>query len=600
MPFDPIAHAVEDEAITELSISQQEGEFASLQITVINPFQGLLAAGRKLWCWLSWDDGTQLVPLFHGRLTAVPESIDGETVRLLFAARPKGYEGLRDDLAETLKVLPYWDVVWITGDTEDADNVLEAYGARWHIDRTTLEVTTSDELIGEDGTLSIGEADHLYDDLTISYTGTPYSQIDIDVSLSWKQTGSGTIEITDQIYQVASKHYDLAISRSKWGVIQTMTGEGLASDWPQGGASLDGGWTVNDLTYCEESTDRLYTRYNYYVAYQAYTEGSNPAVDAAIKEVGEDNLWGTWYRAKDDWWTVSFPVYQLMQRTFFDWKADRSRTETLKCTLYADIQPLIAEAGLDENVGKITVSASDTVTEPDADTGVIPIGDTRRSAYLTTDRGQSSVEYILLLARAQLRRNARVIEVECRVPWATGIAATLRMNAQIADYRLPGGIASGKVTGYEMNAAGTGENSVTITTGCAIGYGGTVAGQAGAPTWVDDGYVDIGYQTMTGAVLIAATGDIAYQTLTDFTIDDDGVDLLTLDGLTAVQSLTFTNGIHEQVQAALSGNPVENMKKLASRVCVQLVPLTDQEFSTTFTPTIDPLPIPQTIDLEAA
>jgi hypothetical protein len=332
------------------------------------------------------------------------------------------------------------------------------------------------------------------------------------------------------------------------------------------------------------------------VTYQAYTTGTDDLVDAVIAEE-PDNLSNSWFRT-DDWWSVDFIIYQLKQRTKFDWKADRSRTEKLQCTVYADIQPLLAEV-LDENIGKITVNASDTVTEPD-DNGDMPIGDVRRKSYLDTDRGQSSVDYLLLLARAQLRRAARAVEVECRAPWAKGIAATLRKNAEITDYRLPGGVASGKITQYEMNATGSGEHTVTITIGCAIGHGGTVTGQAGAPTYVDDGYVDTGYQTMTGARLTAPSDDLVYETLTDFTVDDDGVDLLTLDEFTAVQSLEVKNGLKEQTEVIDAFDPVEAMKKLYTQVCVQLVPLTDQEFETTFTPTVDIMPIPRTIDLEAA
>jgi len=49
-----------------------------------------------------------------------------------------------------------------------------------------------------------------------------------------------------------------------------------------------------------------------------------------------------------------------------------------------------------------------------------------------------------------------------------------------------------------------------------------------------------------------------------------------------------------------SADPVEAMRQLPTQICVQLVPLTDQEFETNFTPSVDPLPIPRTIDLEAA
>lgn len=598
--FDPLLHAVEDEAITELSISQQEGEFASLQITVLNPYQGLLAPGRLPWAWLSWDDGTEIVPLFHGRLTGVPEAIDGETVRLLFTARPTGYEGLRDDLAETLKVLPYFDPVWITGDTEDADNVLEAYGARWHIDRTTLDVTISDELVGEDGTLIFGEADCLYDGLSISYVGAPLSQVDIIGTLAWTQGGTGTINLTDRIVHAFDEHKYLIEAHPKGGIIQTMSGDGLASDWPEAGDTIDGGWTVHTDTYCEELDDKFYTRYDWHVIYEAYTKGVNPEFDQIQEEVEKDNLAKAWFRS-DNWWYVDFPIYYLKQETKFTWKADRSRIETIKCTVQADIQPLLAEPLLEDYIGKIEVNATDTVTEPDADTGEIPIGDARRKSYLDTDRGKFSVEYLLLLARAQLRRGARAVEVECRVPWARGVAATLRHNAQVVDYRLPGGEAVGKITAYDMAASGTGEHSVSITIGCAIGRGGTVSGQAGAPAWVDDGYVAAGYQTMTGAVIVAPTGDLAYETLTDFAIDDDGIDLLTLDEFTGVESIDVTNGLKEQIAGVTdAADPVAAMGELATQICIQFVLLTDKEFETEFTPTVESLPIPQTINLEAA
>jgi hypothetical protein len=594
--FDPVTHAVEHEAITELTISQQEGDFASLQITILNPFVGLLAPSRLQWCWLSWDDGADLVPLFHGRLTGVPESVDGETVRLLFTARPIGFETTKKDYAETLKVLPYYDEVWITGDTTEPDNVLEGYGARWHIDRCTHELTISDELIGEDGTLTFGEADHIYDGLSLSYAGVPLSQVDIDATLAWTQGGSGSIDLTERIYNEFQKHNSLIVAHPKSGIITTMTGEGLASDWPEGGDDAGGGWTVNDATYCEELTDRLYTRYNYHVTYQAYTTGTDERVDKYL-ETNPENLANSWFRS-NDWYFVDFPVYQLKQVTKIDWKADRSRTEILRCTVYADIQPVLLEV-LDENIGKITVNASDTVSEPDSN-GNLPIDDIRRKSYLDTDRGTSSVEYLLLLARADLRRSARAVEVECKVPWAKGIAATLRTNAEVVDYRLPGGQAVGKVTAYEMNASGSGEHTVTITIGCAIGYGGTVAGQSGEPTWVDDGYVDTGYQAMTGAQLAAPTGDLVYQALTDFAVDDDGVDLLSIDEYTGVESLEVKNGLKEQADVVDAFDPVEAMNGLATQICVQLVPVTDQEFETVFTPTVEKLPIPRTIDLEAA
>ncbi len=600
--FDPVAHAVEDEAITELSISQSEGDFASLQITVVNPGEGLLAPGRLQWCWLSWDDGTEIVPLFHGRLAGVPEAIDGEAVRLLWAARPPDYENIKLAYAETLKVLPYYDRVWITGDTENADTVLSTYGAVWHIDRGSLELSTSDELVGEDGTLSFGEADHIYDALSLSYSGKPLSRVDVDGTLAWKQTGAGQIDLTQRVYQAFKAHKTIYTAAPRSGIVSSLTGDGLIRDWPKAGTDFGGGWSVGQDTGAFEVSSRVYQKYAFEVFYTVLgpvppEEGSDELLTSTLADTMTFEIANPWFSVYQ-LYKIEFPVWPVQQFTVMDWAADRGRSEIVRFSLPADIQPLLAEPDLAENIGKISISASDTVSEPD-DAGNPPVGDVRRASYLNTDRGSQSFEYLLLLARAELRRSARAVEVSCKVPWRLGVGVTLRHNAQIVDYRLPGGGAVGKITSYTMQANGNGEHSVELTIGCAIGHGGTVSGQPGEPTWVDDGYVADGYQIADGAQLVAPTGDVAYQALTDFPISDDGLSLFTLDENSA--TVTVTGGLNEQIELVTSAaDPPEALKTMPSRICVQFPPVAGMDFETVFTPAVEPLPIPTMIDLEAA
>jgi len=76
--------------------------------------------------------------------------------------------------------------------------------------------------------------------------------------------------------------------------------------------------------------------------------------------------------------------------------------------------------------------------------------------------------------------------------------------------------------------------------------------------------------------------------------------LIALDATTAVETLTISNGLGDQAEAVFVAlDPVETLKGIPTLVCLQLVPLTGQEFETVFTPAIEPLPIPQTINLEA-
>jgi hypothetical protein len=601
VPFDPVAHAVEDEAIVEFQITQSEGDFAGMTMTVVNPGMGLLAPGRVQWCWLSWQ-GDTLVPLFCGRLVAVPEAIDGEAVRLLFAARPRNYGIVKRDYAETLKVLPYYDPVWISGNLDDPDAVLNGYGAQWHIARDTLEVTHSDELDGEDGTITIGEADHTYDDFSASYAQAPISRVDLEGTLSWTQAGNGTIDLTGAVYNLARATKSIYVHPLS-GVISSLTGEGLISDWPKPGTDFGGGWSVNFGTYAENAS-KGWKRYSYQVRYRTLTPEAQQAMHdfaASDEGAGAQIALGA-AQAQFYAWTdyiVQFPVWAIKQAARFDYHADRPRTEIVRCSLIADIQPLLAEPDDEENIVKVSISASNTVTEPDDD-GLMAIGDPRRNSYLNTDRGTLSFQYLLLLGRAELRRRARAVDVQCRVPWASGIAATLRQNAHVVDRRLPAGEAFGKITGYGMSA-GTSGFYVDLTIGCAVGRGGSVTAAAGTPTWVEAGYVAAGYQQMAGAEAMLPTGDFVYGSFENAIVNDDGVDLLHFDARQAVLSMTISGGMDDQIRVINAvQDPIDALGHYPTRLCFNLRPVAGMSFETAFTPASQPLPIPKWIDLEAA
>jgi hypothetical protein len=594
--FDPDVHNVEDEAIILATVKQDEGSFASLEIDVINPREGLLAPGRKPWCWFSWDNGSEIVALFTGRLVAIAVQMDGETVRLQFIAKPADYETLKSDLADAMKVLPFWDPVWIATDLSDADAVLKTYGALWHIDRTTLELGISDELVPEDGTITLTAEDVIYSSVGQTYSQKPKLKGKFQGTLTYSQTGKGTVDLTERIVSLFGA--DKSIYKNKGsGVISTLTGDGLKSDWPTGGTSLDGGWTVNVDTSIEEASTTNFPPYTYDVPYQ----GLSPSWDSST-----ESTQFAWLDSLTDY-TVKFPVAALKQATKFDWAADRKRTEILEFEMLADIQPLESDTSDTESTATLTISASDTVTEPDPDTGVMPIVDKRRKAYLPTARGAISVWYPLLLMRAELRRGARCIEHKLRTPWAIGITATLRKSILFPDGRLPGGAVSGKITSYSFTASATEGFYCEFTLGSAIGYGGTVSAASGTGTYAEDGYMEDGYQVATGAQesVPGLETELVYQSLTDavaFPIDDDGVDLLTMDEITAVETLTLTGGLGTQVTAVTAAfDPITALKDYPSVVCLQLKPVAGQDpFETTFNIAVEPLPIPQGINLEAS
>ena len=193
MSFGP-QHLVEDEKVLSIAIEHSEGDFPSLSIVIKNPRIGLLAPARKTWAWLSHDGGT---PLFFGRLVGVPSSINQNAVTLEFigaAGRLCGAEG--GAWPQSLRSLPYYDPVFLTPEAQaDPDTVLEARPELWHIDRTTLAVTTSHILVGEDGVEEFLENEVPYDSVAISIGQVPTRALTVTADVSWTQSAQGSIDV---------------------------------------------------------------------------------------------------------------------------------------------------------------------------------------------------------------------------------------------------------------------------------------------------------------------------------------------------------------------------------------------------------------------
>ena len=221
-----VEHQREDEKVLDLKIEHAEGELPSLEVEIENPRVGLLAPGRNIWAWLSWFDGTSVVPLFFGRLVGIPSDIFAETVTLSLIAKPNDYAEQKQALGRAMKVRPYYDPVWMdVADRDNPDAILEGYSALWHVDRVTHVVTASDVLTGEDGTEQFDESEVPYDSVSFSVGEAPLRKVSVDARLTWTQQASGAIDL-------GAKY------------VETLTGASLLGGWPKGGESIGGGWTV--------------------------------------------------------------------------------------------------------------------------------------------------------------------------------------------------------------------------------------------------------------------------------------------------------------------------------------------------------------------
>jgi hypothetical protein len=621
-PFDPAVHNRFDEEIISFDISQDEGSFATLTAQLKNPAVGLLALGRYLWCWLSYDQAwnpagntPDLVPLFNGRLIGVPKLQAGEIVELQFLARPDDFNAQKQSWATSLQVPPYYDPVWIAR-PPNPDTVLETYSALWHIDRVSLGVSISDILDGEDGIIDIGEDISLYNNFSLSYGQPPLVSTMVTGTVTWAQQAEGRIDITQPIlnaFKDQGSYYKWVFPVTYWGtggggLIQTLSGNGLKSDWPKPGTSIGGGWSLSTLLdgdgipLCYIIDAVMDGQVSYNVTYEAQTPPASQA--GSTTEQSNVNI----FLQPTSTFVARFPMNVYKIRMVLEYRANRKRTEVLTAVVTAGVQRELSDsAESDHETISLSSDFIDKAVDPD---GSIPIGNVAYRSYFQTARGNVSFEYLLLAARAKMRARARAVDITFAVPWQQALAITLRHNVQISDRRLPGGGALGKVKSYKLSCATGGIMLGEFTIGCAIGTGDPIAPQAGVNSYVEDAYVDAGYQTVTGAqITLSETADLAYQTLDDFAVIDDGLDLTRLVGAQAVNECVVTNLFTEQLPALLAysqtttptnGNPLKLMETMKTTVTLDLKPVQGSEFSTAFFPAVTPLVLPKTIDLSAS
>ena len=403
-------------------------------------------------------------------------------------------------------------------------------------------------LTGEEGTLAFGD-DVYADSVRCVYSGAPQRKVVIEAQVRWTQYGYGTVPLS-------------------FAGIRTYTGDGLLSAWPKKGQRIGGGWTVAQA-FAKDAWSKLNTE----------TINDRDGVTKYIL-----------YK-----WTIN----GNLDATY---EAERSYTEVTTFTLQSGLQEIVTEAG-DEEV--IALSVSGDADEP-ADIGdAMPIGDLRRRAYFTTERGHTSVAYLANIAAARLLASARCVEISFEVPLSHAASLSLRKNGSIVDPRLPGGGATGKIKSYTIFADGSsGETGCRVTLGCTPGYGGSLMLDPGTPGYVT-GYVD-SYQVYLGATQVLLTNGAGDAALTIANFDgivpnDDGLDLFNMTPATTILSTTITNPASVQKHYVYSNSQDTNaaLTKYPTRIAVNYRPVKGGPFRTDYEIDCSALIVPKTIDLEA-
>lgn len=273
-----------DEVVFACNLVHEEGQCATLELVVKNPFTGFLAFGRRQWCYFSLASG----PLFKGRLVSIPSDMTGETLTYHFTAMPLDMLDQQRKLADALMVLPYWDPVWISeAQRLDPQSVLEGYSRHWCVDRVTLQVTTSDLIVGEDGEVALSEDDVFYDSVKPSIDKAPLLNVYVDAVVNWTQFDVGTIDM----------------GYRSW---EAFTAGGILGSWPKAGTDIGSGWFVKHSQAIDP-------------AFEVKTQNQR----WQLKYGGEENPFDDWQDENGVWHAAGEAVYHFGDLLNFDMSVSR-------------------------------------------------------------------------------------------------------------------------------------------------------------------------------------------------------------------------------------------------------------------------------------
>jgi hypothetical protein len=512
-------HAREDEQIFSLVIAQNEGEFATAEIVIENPGEGLLNPARKQYAWIGVTADAVTTALFFGRVTAFPRDVVGQQVTLEFTAQFPGWEAARDTLFQSLKVAPYWDTAFIpASELTNPDQALEARSALYHYDRVTGAIALSDIITG---TATTAVSDHLQDSVQFDLAAAPATSATVTATVEWEQHIIGESE---------GPHFE--IKKQFGGSVNSFTGASLQRAWPSAGDTIGGqsGYqvTFSKITLIDPLPESMPEQSDTFKA------GISAAEQTYAKA-----LFGTSVKSRDAqvkrWWfdTALTVGYSFRQQ----------RSEILTFTVDNDVQALAF--GADGGDAKIDLQAEDVVG-----LALIPA---RWSSYFLTARGKDSFQYLLARARAQLAASARAVEITFERPFFSALDVSCANAYTLTDASLPGGTATGKTKSYRLSVDGaTGATAATITIAVSVGNGATYTAAGTAGTCAKLTALVAGAQALSGEQAPSPLSDMIYEPY-DRQVPDDPpiIDRIANDQL--VQSLTVANGPDAQ-QALLAAN----------------------------------------------
>jgi hypothetical protein len=195
-----------------------------------------------------------------------------------------------------------------------------------------------------------------------------------------------------------------------------------------------------------------------------------------------------------------------------------------------------------------------------------------------------------------LAQAARAAKVTFDCTFERALNLNCRKNALLHDLRLPGSQVIGKITEYHLVADGDrGELIGKVQIEATIGKGASISANAGAPTYVEEGYVTPGFQFYSNQDITLPTDDASIVMPALAITPPAGELVLPLTFDEAVMAFQVHEGTPVDVVLAGTATTAD-----PTWLEIVLVPVADQKFATDYDFGNSTLFLPKLIDLAAA
>ncbi len=397
----------QDLKVFQLIISQREGEvaIAKLQILMSEAFKKKKGYGHIVY----QDKNGENHLLFKGKQIGFPRKMNKGLAEIELSAEPDDAFEQLNKLADTLKVPPYFDVLFVKKDDNNPVNVLEARSDLFHWDRATGRLSLSNLFQGSK-TVDVSKV-ILANSLKLKLGDTPLDSISITLSAEWVQNAEGEVNIYPKIAAQFPK-----------GRMNTLTPSGLIAEWPKVGDKIGPALSRKQSGYqVVQSNLREITPLFTGVLdiHPTLTPEIHVKRDGKIKSL----------RLKRSW---------LKGDLHLHWHYLQKRRENLTFTLHH----------ANQLKGKIRPRHKHLDIQLQSVDECLP--NQGCSSFFITKRGHDALCYAIEMAKAYLAGSSRCIEVEFMIPFENAIQLTLDTSVLIQSSLIPGGKLIGKVVEYRL------------------------------------------------------------------------------------------------------------------------------------------------------